>query len=412
MRSPKKIAYILDLFPVLSETFIVREILELKKQQINVLIFARVSTSGLSYSEVVHKDTDDLLKEVRYLPELLKDTKLKRWSLLLLLHIYFLLSSPRRYLATFYYSLKQGNKLFITFIFSVACVRELIIERVNHMHVHFALRACTLAMIISKLTGISYSFTVHAHDIFINDLAELMEDKLNNAKFVVCISEYNKQYVLNKYPSVVQDKIKIIHCGLDMSDFNHSSKVRNDKFTILSIGRLVEHKGFKYLIEACKRVKEETNVDFICNIIGEGKERQHLEELISVYGLTDVVRLSGAMEQADVRKALEKADVFILPCATEQNGMQDGIPVVLMEAMAMGIPVISTFVSGVPELVRDGAGILVQQKDPDGLSKAMMEIISMKDEDREIMGRRGRAIVEEYFNIQNEVHKLADIIAA
>lgn len=407
-----KVAYLLDLFPVLSETFIVREILELKKRHINVLLFARVNATDIQkYSEVIHDDTKKLMNDVIYLSSLMKKTKIQRWTALILLHAYFILVSPVRYVKTFGYAITKGGKIFNKFIFSLIYARELQKSGIDHMHVHFALHACTYALLISKITGIPYSFTVHAHDIFIPDLAELIEDKFNNAKFVVCISEFNKQYVLERFSSIDGNKIKVVHCGLDISAFNPAVKVRNSTFTMLSIGRLVEHKGFKYLIEACKRIKEEKGIDFQCNIIGEGIERGNLEELISAYGLSDVVHLSGAMEQADVRKSLERADVFILPCVTENNGMQDGIPVVLMEAMAMGIPVISTIVSGVPELVQDGSGILVEQRDSEELSTSIIKLMNVTDKEKEEMGKRGRAIVVENFNIEKEAHKLAELIS-
>lgn len=128
--------------------------------------------------------------------------------------------------------------------------------------------------------------------------------------------------------------------------------------------------------------------------------------------LDDTVHLPGAMEQTEIINALKSADLFVLPCVKEKNGMQDGIPVVLMEAMAMGIPVISTNISGVPELVRDGAGVLVEPEDPDALSDAIMTTILSDIKDRERIGRKGRAIVEADFNIKKEVQKLAKLISA
>ena len=402
-----KIAYMLDYFPVLSETFIVREILEIKIKHFDVTVFARINSSNhIVFSEVVHRDAKELINEVQYLPGLLKDTKLKRWSSLLMLHCYFLLRNPVRYLKTFLYTLRKEKNLFFNFVFSVFYARKLITEEFGHIHVHFALDACTNAMLISMLTGIPYSFTAHAHDIFIPKLADFMEDKFNNAKFAICISEYNKKYVLEHFPMVNPEKIKIVHCGLNLSIFTPGTKEVDKQLTILSIGRLVEHKGFKYLIEACKLLKEHSSLNFVCNIIGEGKDRQILGELISRLKLNNVVHLLGSMEQKDVMRALKFSDLFVLPCVVEETGMMDGIPVALMEAMAMKIPVITTRVSGIPELVKDGAGILVEPQDVKGLALAMEKILRLPNEEREEMGRKGRTIIEKDFNLEKEVQKL------
>jgi len=406
-----KVAYILDYFPVLSETFIVREILELKKKHLNVLIYARENTSNHKYNEVTHSDTMSLMKDVRYFSSLMNGIRLQRWKQVIMDHLFFALRKPFNYLDTFLFSLRNGREIFVKFVFSASYARQLKSAGIAHMHVHFALDACTYAMLISMVSGIPYSFSVHAHDIFVPDFADLLEEKFNNAKFAVCISEFNKKFVLNKYSSINKDKIKIIHCGLDLLAFVPKEKNVNKKFTILTTGRLVEHKGFKYLIKACKQLIDENDLDFVCNIIGEGDERRDLEELISGNNLVDVVHLLGPMEQLDVINLLKSADVFVLPCVTEEEGMQDGIPVSLMEAMAMEIPVISTIVSGVPELILDNSGILVKQKDVNALSLAIKEIMKMSAGERELMGQRGRVIIEKSFNIEKEAGELAKLIS-
>lgn len=412
-KSSMKIAYLLDCFPVFSETFIVREIKELQKKYFNVLVYARINTLNHEYSEVIHEDAKTILKDVNYLPALLREhSKIMRWHYILIYHLYYLLKSPFRYLKAFFYVASKGRGIFLKFIFCVFYAKKIQAEAIRHIHVHFALHACTYAMLISKVSGIPYSFTVHAHDIFIPGLADLVEDKFNNAKFVVCISKYNRDYVLKRFPGINQDKITIVHCGIDMSAFPLKSKPIDGKYNILSIGRLVEHKGFKYLIEACKMLRERSDIDFICTIIGEGKDRKSLKELIDSYNLDKVVFMPGAMEQSEVISRLQKADIFVLPCVTEEGGMQDGIPVVLMEAMAMGIPVISTDVSGVPELIRDGVGLLVPQRDEASLSGAIVKLMTMSSEERKIIGRKARKIVDENFNIKKEAQKLAHLIVA
>lgn len=194
------IAYILDYFPILSETFIVREILELQKKHLNIMVFARVNTTDHVYSEVIHNDARKLMKNVNYLPSFTAFSEKKPWLRIISLHLYFFLKDPFKYIKAFWFSLRHGRNIFVRFVLSVFYARELIKSKIDHMHAHFALESCAYAMLISMYTGIPYSFTVHAHDIFIPELAVLISEKFNNAKFVVCISEYNKQYVLKQFP--------------------------------------------------------------------------------------------------------------------------------------------------------------------------------------------------------------------
>lgn len=404
------VAYMLDLFPVFSETFIVREILELRRNGFNVLVFAQRNTTGSIFSEVVHADHEKLMRDVHYHSSLLRNRMSKLH--IAIYHLYFLVLNPIRYLRTFRIASKHSTQTFRLFQGSVLYAMKFKRARIGHIHAHFALEASQRAMLVSMLTGIPYSFTVHAHDIFVPDLSDLVEDKFNRAKFVACISEYNKNYILQNYPAVDPGNIRIIHCGIDCGALIPGSKDEHRKFTILAIGRLVEHKGFKYLIRACKALMDKQGLDFVCKIIGEGKDRPELEKLISESDLTGVIHLLGAMEQADVIEALRSAHVFVLPCVIEKAGYRDGIPVSLMEAMALGIPVVSTRVSGVPELVKDGGGILVEPKDAYGLAMAIEKIFRLQDKERAAMGRKGRAIVEEDFNLQKETHKLAELFTS
>ncbi|MBW2741886.1 MAG: glycosyltransferase family 4 protein [Deltaproteobacteria bacterium] len=402
-----KVAYILGAFPVYSETFIVREVLELQRKGFKVLVFAINKTAGLVSSNVVHAEAATLMKDVCYYSSL--RNKVSKFQLAAH-HLCFLVLNPIRYLRTFGFSISHSRKIFRVFLRSVLYAMKLRGSNITHIHAHFALDACELAMVISMLTGIPYSFTVHAHDIFIPGLSRLVEEKFNRAKFVACISEYNKNYILKEYPAVDPDNIKIIHCGIDVRSLTPAKK-ESDKFTVLAVGRFHEQKGFKYLIQACNVLRKQLGSNFVCKIIGEGKgkERPELEEIITRYDLHEVVHLLGAMEQTAVIRALKHADVFVLPCVIAKTGAMDGIPVALMEAMAMEIPVISTRVSGIPELVKNGGGILIEIEDPDGLATAIEKVFRLSDDERKEIGKRGRAIIAEDFNLAKEVHKLAEL---
>lgn len=404
-----KIAYILGSFPVFSETFIVREILELQQRGHEVLVFAQNNTIGRLSGNIIHEDAEKLIKDVCYFSTLRKQASKPQ---LVVYHLFLLLLNPFKYIRALLFSIFNYKKAFRFFLRSVVYIKEIKKFEADHIHAHFALKSCKLAMLISIITGIPYSFTIHAHDIFILDKSELMTDKFNRSKFVVSISQFNKHYVLKKYPEIIPDKINIIHCGIDFKTDSPSTKANNKVFTILSVGRLDGQKGFKYLIQACNALKNRMNIDFKCNIIGEGEERQELEEIIIKSNLSGVVFLNGAMEQSDVMEALKKTDLFVLPCVVKENGAMDGIPVALMEAMAMEIPVISTRVSGIPELIGHGGGILVDAKDVEGLAIEINEFASLSNEKRAEIGKRGRAIIERDFNLEKEVRKLEKLFAS
>jgi glycosyltransferase involved in cell wall biosynthesis len=265
---------------------------------------------------------------------------------------------------------------------------------------------------ISAWTDIPFSFTVHAHDIFIPELAELMEEKIKRASFIVCISEYNKDYLVRKYPWIKEDKIEVVHCGIDINKFTPRKKIRNKILKILSVGRLHEQKGFEYLIRACELLKKECRLDFTCEIIGDGQKQASLKEMINRAELTQEVRLLGAKAQGGVLNAMEKADVFVLPCVAAASGAMDGIPVVLMEAMSMGLPVISTTISGIPELVKNGAGLLVEPGNVKELASAIEKFAVLDHDKRGEAGKRGRRIIEKGFNLNREVGKLTELFSS
>lgn len=403
-----KVAYILDMFPVYSETFILREILEVQRRGIGVTVLARNDTTGHPiYGNVVHPEAEALRPHVRYLPPLTDETtRLKK----LLLHLYFFVRAPRRYLRALGYARSADATTYI--MFKSAPYYAMLLKRlgVTHLHAHFALGSCHLAMMISLVSGIPYSFTVHAHDIFIRGLALRLEDKVRSARFVACISDYNRRTLLDLCPKADPGRLPVIHCGVDIDRYRPASAANRERLMIVSVGRLVEHKGFRHLVRACALLKTR-GLRFVCRIIGDGLQRTELDRLIEEADLRDCVELAGAMTQEAVGAALRGADLFVLACAVEENGVADGIPVALMEAMALEIPVVSTRVSGIPELVKDGAGLLVDPEDPEALANAIEQTARLSARDRREIGRGGRAVIEKEFNLAVEVERLAALFS-
>lgn len=403
-----RVAYILDMFPVYSETFILREILEVQRQGIGVTVLAHHDVTGHSiYGKVVHPEAEALRPHVLYLLPLEdKSTRLKK----LLPHLYFFVQAPRRYLRALRYACLADAKTYM--LFKNAANYAMLLKRlgVTHLHAHYALDSSFYAMMISLVSGIPYSFTVHAHDIFLQESAYRMEDKVRNARFVACISGYNQQTVLNLCPEADLGRLPVIHCGIDVDRYQPVSASNRERLMIVSVGRLVEHKGFRYLIKACAILKTR-GLRFVCRIIGDGPQREELTRLIEQSNLHDCVELAGAMTQEAVSAALHSADLFVLACAIEESGMRDGIPVALMEAMALEIPVVSTRVSGVPELVKNGAGLLVDPEDFEALAGAIEQIARLSAQDRREMGRAGRAMITKEFNLAVEVEKLVSLFS-
>jgi len=392
-----KVAYFLDAFPILSETFILNEIKELKKNGLKVDIISLQK----SKEEVVHKDAVTLLDNVKYVSHYRVPFHLKLYSAL-----FIFVSNPARFLNAIFFVIRTRKKLagFRKVIFWSYFVKK---NKFQHIHAHFALDAAEFAMVISLITGIPYSFTAHAYDIFLRP--SLLKEKMKYAKYVITVCEYNKNYLLNYYPGFPDDKLKIIFCGVDIREFMKNGRGSKNEivsqFKIVSVGRLVEKKGFLDLIDALG-ILNRTGIEFDVEIIGEGRQRNILTERIRDYHLYDKVKLVGELKKEEIINRLASADLFVLPCLVAESGDRDSQPVVLKEAMAMECPVVSTNEVGIPELVEKEAGILVDPGNAAQLAKSIEIIVKMPLAKRQTMGRTGRKIVGEKFNLSSEVEKL------
>jgi glycosyltransferase involved in cell wall biosynthesis len=296
------------------------------------------------------------------------------------------------------------------FLKAVYLAKELEGSQVKLVHTHFAWLSAAAAMVISRLLDLPFTVTTHAFDIYSvrNDLLRLTSTA---ADHVITISEFNKQAILQKCPKVKEGRIDVIHCGIDLDEFQPSVK-RHDPTSgvlrILSVGSLLEKKGHEYLVQACGQLKAQ-GIDFHCTIVGEGGLRRKLESLVKDLGLEDVIMLAGSRKQAWVRDALENSHLFVLACAVACDGDRDGIPVALMEALAMEIPVISTSVSGIPELVHHGeTGLLVPEKDATALAAAMAHLAEDEALRWQLAGN-GRKLVVAEFGIRKNAARLVNL---
>jgi glycosyltransferase involved in cell wall biosynthesis len=232
---------------------------------------------------------------------------------------------------------------------------------------------------------------------------------MEDASRIVTISSYHRDHIADLCPRIKLDDIGIVYCSLDTDHFRPLFKQSGDgPIHILSIGRLIEKKGFEYLVDACA-VLAESGLPFQCHIVGDGPLQEALQARIDDHGLQDQVTLLGALEQAQVLELYQKSDIFVLACIVADDGNRDGLPVVLIEAMSCELPVITTPVTGIIDLVQHGqSGLLVKERDIFALAEALQKLI--KDEQiRRQLGKQARQKVLKDFQIQRSTAKLAAI---
>jgi glycosyltransferase involved in cell wall biosynthesis len=272
-------------------------------------------------------------------------------------------------------------------------------EDISHIHAHFLHGPTNIALFASQYLNTPFSFTMHSgQDIFRDP--PMLWTALDLCRKAVTISDYNKRYLAGRFGDRLSGKIEVIHCGVDTEIFKPQPRAPNGRPLVVAAGRLVEMKGFRYLVDACKILKDR-GLSFTCQLAGSGEDMMYLKGKVASLGLDDVLTLLGAQQEKQILKLLREASVFVLPSIITAQGACDGIPVALMEAMAMEVPVVSTKIVGIPELIEDQTeGLLVEQRNPEQLASAI-EFLLHNPTIRAEMGRRGRAKVERDFNIAN-----------
>lgn len=388
-----KILYIVSKFPSLTHTFVYREIESLKKAGYEIVTVGAVKPA----SGEVSPEAYEFYRRTLYLSEISFISKL-------LSQFAVLIRRPWTWLKLFIMALKEKeiqcarDRLRIIYNFLEAGLLFLKFSKngIEHIHSHFLSGPTTIAFFLSRYLDCPFSFTMHASLIYVDPI--MLKTKLDKCKKAVTISNYNKEYLVNKYGQRYADKIDIIRCGIDLSQFKVEKKMKHDRPSILAVGQLAERKGFPYLVDACKILTDRGHI-FTCNIVGDGSEKEKINTMISKNGLKDVVNMLGRQPQEKVRQLLAETSIFVLPAIITPTGGREGIPVAIMEAMAMRVPVISTKTSGIPELIDDGKeGILIDQKDSQMIADAIEKLIT-NPELSEFMGIAGREKVEAQFNI-------------
>ncbi len=399
MNPTPKIAYILKMYPRFSETFILNELLELERQGLNLRVFSLKKPDDGRF----HADVAKVRAPVSYLPE----SPLLAAGAFLAAHREVFGWDRLRYLRVLAWTLGRaaarrrwgGVKRFLQAGYLAPRLREAGIE---HVHAHFASSATTVAFYLNRLAGVSYSFTAHAKDIYSDgvDPADLAR-KLREASHVVTVSDYNQTYLTDLEPAA---RVARIYNGLDLEQFAAAERVTEgtEPPLILAVGRLVEKKGFDDLIRACALLRDQ-GCRFRCRIVGKGPQEGRLRALIAEMDLADRVELVGPLPREALLELYPRATAVVAPCVIGADGNRDGLPTVLIEAMALGVPVVSTDVTGIPELVEDGrTGLIVPQHDAAALARAI-RFLADNPVRADALARAGRQQVEEKFDLKANI---------
>jgi glycosyltransferase involved in cell wall biosynthesis len=425
------IGYLVRSYPRLSQTFILHEIVALEELGLRLRIFAVTNPQ----EPVVQDEVARVKAPVHYLEKALRRAR----SVVLSEHLSVLLKSPKGYLKALAYVVRQREidkgytsaSRFECFLQAVYLARRLFMEQkpaggeIRHLHAHFAHDPTLIAFLTHILTGIPYSFTAHARDLY-QIPEQAIVDRVERASSVVTCSAANFDYLRRVLPEQLLSKVSLIYHGVDLRKFAPTSltEVMRDEGggmraaakaypseetripLILSAGRLVEKKGFPDLLRALAMLKEAGH-RFRCEIYGDGPMRKELLAVTGRLGLSGEVELVGELRQQELVPALQGADIFALAPFITEDGDRDGVPNVLVEAMACGLPVVSTEVGGVPELVKHGCnGLLARPHDARGIADALALLIEDK-ELRHQLGEAARCTVIEHFNLRSAANRLA-----
>jgi glycosyltransferase involved in cell wall biosynthesis len=286
-----------------------------------------------------------------------------------------------------------------------ALLRWMMQDDVEHLHAHFGTNPTAVAMLCRALGGPPYSFTVHGPGEFDRATVLALDRKIANARFVVAISQFGRSQLYRWADYKDWPKIQVVHCGLNDSFIDAPHTELPDTPRLVCVGRLCEQKGQLLLIEAAAKLHRE-GVDFALTLVGDGEMRSACEQLIRRHHLTERVTITGWASADQVRRQLIDARALVLPSFAE------GLPVVIMEALALGRPVISTYVAGIPELVRPGeCGWLVPAGDIDALATAMRDALSRDVDELTQMGAAGRTLAQREHNVHVEAAKLLQLFS-
>lgn len=401
-----RIGYILKVYPRFSETFVVTEILGREAVGDDISIFALRPTTDTRF----HPELARVKAPVQWIPRPSKVSgfwEQMRASL-----------TNETIRANFTRILPELSTLAASDVIQgITLAERALAEGVTHFHAHFASLAGRMAWVASNLTGIGYTVTTHAKDIFHEEVdREWLRRICAGAEQVIAISQFNQRY-LEEVLAGTDATIVLRYNALELERFPFSQTATAEgaaagetaprgTLQIAAVGRLVPKKGFANLIDAARQLKDQ-DVDFHIKIAGEGELEQQLKAQIAELDLANEVEMLGPLTQAEVTELNRAADVFVAPCVPAEDGNMDGLPIVVLEAMAVGTPVIATAVTGLPEVIRNGeSGVLLEPGDVHGLAQALIRFAE-RSVDTSRLTHGARAIIEEHFDNREQAMVLS-----
>lgn len=381
---PLRIGYVVKRYPRYSETFIVNEILAHEAAGVEVEIFALRPVIETHFQDIISQ----VKAPVRHIPEKTRQV-VDFWALL---------AQGASRLPDFWQALSEASDANGDDVAQAVRVALLAQDAgIAHLHAHFATVATSVARLAARFAGIGYSFTAHAKDIYFDYEEPVgLETSMRDCVAAITVSDYNVEHLRKAYPHAVQ-RLRRIYNGLDLGTLAYRPPAPGGR-TILAVGRLVEKKGFDVLIEAL-RILKGRNVAFDCVIAGSGEENERLAAQVERSGLAGDIAMPGPLPQREIFARMREAALLAAPCVVGRDGNRDGLPTVLLEAMALGTPCVSTNVTGIPELVIDGeTGLCVEQGDPDELAGAIARLLDDQAL-RERLSHQARKLIEREFDI-------------
>ncbi len=400
-----RIAYLLKRFPRLSETFVLNEILELRRQGMDVMVYALMDPAeGRAHPEALA-----LSPEVVYLHS--PNRRVRSWWRLVDGSARQAASRPRNALRVAW-TLLSAYRSSISFRHAIEglwLAQDLSRRGVTHLHAHFAHSPAAVAHFARLGGGPAFSFTAHAKDLFTTEPADLRR-QARAAEFVVTCTGYNARYLRTVLERDITTPLHVAHHGVDLDLFNPAER-RPQPGLVLSVGRLVPKKGLPVLLAAIGMLLD-AGISCRLEVYGGGPEKEALRLQARSGGYESRVILRGARVHPEIVAAYREAAVFALTPVVNADGDRDGIPNVLIEAMASGVPVVSSAVSGIPELITDGVdGFLVPPGDPEALAAALKRLLGDPSLARRI-GEAGRRTAEARFGLRESVARLRWLFAS
>ncbi len=395
-----KIAYFTNTYPRATDTFIRREVIGLRKRGFDVQTYS-VRKTGSDHD--VDEEVIEEKKNTHYLLPF-------HFLSLIGAAFSFFLAQPKNFIATKWLMWKtarpgiKGHVLQIVYFLEAIALAKLLREdKIEHLHNHLGDNSGNVTLFAAKLAGIPFSISIHGPHIFFDGLHWALDKKTEHSKFIATIGHYCTSQMMLYSDKAHWSKFNIVRCGVDLAQFDYQAPKGRAK-KLVYVGRLSAEKGLPILFDSLTQLKDQ-QIDVELTILGDGEDRQFLEQLCKQNQIDDRVHFAGFVDQTTIAATLRQSDIFVLPSFAE------GIPVALMEAMAMGIPVIATYVGGVTELViNDETGLVVSPADSAGLAAAIARYESSPMLCKRL-AKKAREKVSTEFNIEDQVDKLARLFS-